>query len=209
MIPAILALVPLLAPLIPGIGRLLAGPRGEETATQVAAVVQGVAGALDRPTVAAALADPEKAGEIVLGLARLELEAETARLADVASARGQTVSLAQAGSSIAWAAPVMSAVVTVGFFACTLLLMWSDRIWDERTASQLNMLFGALIAGFSQVTSYWLGSSAGSKRSGDAVREIATQRGGQTQPTAIATTGDVKVGETTDELNARLGGLQR
>lgn len=35
------------------------------------------------------------------------------------------------------------------------------------------MLFGALIPAFGTVVQYWLGTSAGSKRSGDAVRAIA------------------------------------
>jgi uncharacterized membrane protein len=37
------------------------------------------------------------------------------------------------------------------------------------------ILFGGLSAAFSQVVAYWLGSSAGSARSGDAIRQIAQQ----------------------------------
>ena len=115
----------------------------------------------------------------------------------MASARAQTVSLAQSDSKIAWAAPVISVVIAAGFFGCVVLLFAVDRTWDERTANLLNVLFGALIPAFAQVCNYWLGSSAGSKRSGDAVRAIAS--GAAPQPVAIATTGPV----TTDDLNAR------
>lgn len=50
------------------------------------------------------------------------------------------------------------------------------------------ILFGALSAAFSQVVSYWLGSSAGSARSGDAIRAIAQQA---TTPTAGQVAGKV------------------
>lgn len=106
-------------------------------------------------------------------LERIESARESAAMADTASAREQTVALAETKSSIAWAAPVISTVIVSGFFACVALLFIIERTWDERTANLLNVLFGALIPGFSQVCNYWLGSSAGSKRAGDAVRKIA------------------------------------
>lgn len=106
-------------------------------------------------------------------LERIEYAREAAAMADTASAREQTVALAETKSSIAWAAPVISTVIVSGFFACVALLFIIERTWDERTANLLNVLFGALIPGFSQVCNYWLGSSAGSKRAGDAVRKIA------------------------------------
>lgn len=108
-----------------------------------------------------------------LELARIEAEQEKAALEDVQSARGQTVSLAQADSRIAWAPVVISSIITAGFFVCVVLLFIIEKVWDERQANLLNVLFGALVLGFGQVCNYWLGSSAGSKRAGDAVRRIA------------------------------------
>lgn len=108
-----------------------------------------------------------------LELERIDAARETAALQDAQNARQQTVSLAETGSSIAWAAPVISTVIVSGFFGCVVLLFALERSWDERTANLLNVLFGALIPGFAQVCNYWLGSSAGSKRAGDAVRTIA------------------------------------
>ena len=112
-----------------------------------------------------------------LELERIDASREQAALQDTQSARQQTVSLAESSSSIAWAAPVISTVIVSGFFACVALLFIVDRTWDERTANLLNVLFGALIPGFAQVCNYWLGSSAGSKRAGDAVRKIAEGAG--------------------------------
>lgn len=109
-------------------------------------------------------------------MAKIDQAREGAFLADTQSAREQTVALAREDSRIAWAAPIISVVIVVGFFGCVIILMFFQRNWDERTANLLNVLFGALIPGFAGVTQYWLGSSAGSKRAGDAVRKIAEQQ---------------------------------
>ncbi len=109
-------------------------------------------------------------------MARVQVEMEKAYIADTASARQQTVDLAKENSGIAWGAPVISLVITMGFFGAVYLLFFIERNWDERTANLLNVLFGALTVTFTQVANYWLGSSAGSKRAGDAVRKIAEQK---------------------------------
>ncbi|AVQ81640.1 hypothetical protein [Variovorax sp. PMC12] len=111
--------------------------------------------------------------EMQIELARIDQASDAAYLADTDSARKQTVALAQSGSGIAWAPVVISAIITVGFFICIYMLFVFERDWTERQAGLLNTLFGALILGFGQACNYWLGSSAGSKRAGDAVRKIA------------------------------------
>jgi hypothetical protein len=203
-----LALLPLALSVLPGLIDLVAGDKAGRVAGTFASAVAQVTGTDDPATAAAVLADPAKAAELRTRLAEIALETRRAELADVANARQQTVTLAQTGSGIAWAAPTISVVVVAGFFGCVAMLFVVERTWDERTANLLNVLFGALIPGFSQVCNYWLGSSAGSKRSGDAVRDIAVQRQAQQQPTAIATTGDVNIPRpdptaTADELMDR------
>lgn len=89
---------------------------------------------------------------------------QQAQLADVANARQQTVQLAQSGSKLAWAAPVISVVVAVGFFLAIVMLATVHGEVDPGRAAMINILVGALAAGFTSVTSYWLGSSAGSAR---------------------------------------------
>ena len=119
-----------------------------------------------------------KAGEqqFQLDMARIAQEGEAAALADVANARQQTVALATAGSSIAWGAPVISTIVTIGFFLCIFMVFFRGDDLPDNLTSLVNYLFGALTSGFIGVTQYWLGSSAGSKRAGDAVREIAVNQ---------------------------------
>lgn len=92
-----------------------------------------------------------------------------AQIADIQDARRQTVELAQAGSAMAWAPAVLTGLVTVGFIGLTYALLFK-QVPDSNVAM---VLFGALSAEFTRAMSYWLGSSAGSKRSGDAVRAIA------------------------------------
>jgi ABC-type multidrug transport system permease subunit len=111
-----------------------------------------------------------------LELERIDQQREAAGVEDTKSARQQTVDLAKEGSTIAWGAPVVSVMIVVGFFIAVYMLFIMERTWDERTANLLNVLFGALTVSFTSVTQYWLGSSAGSKRAGDAVRRIAEQR---------------------------------
>lgn len=106
-------------------------------------------------------------------MAQIAADSEKAYIADTDGARKQTVALAQTGSAIAWAPVVISALITVGFFACIVLLFVYERDWTERQAALLNMLFGALVIAFGQVCNYWLGSSAGSKQSADSIRKIA------------------------------------
>lgn len=167
------------APILGGlVGGAVAGPAGAALGSTAGKLIaeklgveptpQAVQEVINRdPNVAAA------AAQAVAAENGHELEALRAALADTQNARAQTIALASEGSNIAWAAPVISTIIVGGFFACVVLLFYVDRTWDERTANLMNTLFGVLAAGFIQVCNYWLGSSAGSKRAGDAVRSIA------------------------------------
>lgn len=150
--------------------KLLGSPNASEEE-----VVKAISGGLSGEQIVAL-----KQAEIdfELEMAKVDQARESAFLGDTQNARQQTVELAKAESSIAWAAPVISTVIVAGFFTCVYLLFFIQRTWDERTANLLNVLFGALIPGFSQVCNYWLGSSAGSKRASDSIRKIAEQSGG-------------------------------
>ena len=169
----LLALIPLLAPLVPKIAEWIGGDESGDVAAQVTNAVASVAGTLDPTTVAAVIADPSKAGQIATEIARIGAERErviqeqiTARIVaamqDTASARSQTVDLAKAGSLISWSAPVVSIMVLVMFSAAFTMVMLLDRSYDERTTTIVNTLMGAMTLAFGQVVNYWLGSSRGS-----------------------------------------------
>lgn len=145
--------------------KLLGNPNASE-----ADVAEALSGGLSGEQIVALR---EAENTFKLEMERIDAQRDQAALADMQNARQQTVALAQAGSGISWAPVVISTIITVGFFVCVLLLFVVNKEWDERQANLLNTLFGGLLLGFGQVCNYWLGSSAGSKRSGDAVRKLA------------------------------------
>lgn len=170
----------------PGLAAALGGPLAGAAVKVIADKVFGNPNASEAD-LATALAAGALTGEQIKALKQAEMEmqvemaridqaSEAAFLADTDSARKQTVALAQAGSGIAWAPAVISALIIGGFFTCVYMLFLVERNWDERTANLLNVLFGALTVSFTQVANYWLGSSAGSKRAGDSLRKIAEQQ---------------------------------
>lgn len=83
-----------------------------------------------------------------------------AQLADTANARSQTIEFARMGSKLQWAAPVVSLVVTVGFFFMFGLLMITKGDLDPNRAAIINILVGSLGTAFAGVINYWLGSTA-------------------------------------------------
>ena len=89
-----------------------------------------------------------------------DLAALQATLADTASARAQTVALAQKGSTIAWGAPVVSVLVLLSFGAAVLIALTTALPAGSETV--ITLVIGALTTQAGAVTNFWLGSSAGS-----------------------------------------------
>ena len=172
-----LPLIPLAISLAPEIAKWLFGPSAEKTAAAVAQVVADVTGA-DLSTgegVAAAQAalggSPELASQLRVRLAQIAADsgqaervadqaALAARFADVAGARAQTVSLAQAKSAVQWAPVVISTVVLLTFG--TVMWLALTHALPAGSETILNMLLGTLAAMATSVVAYWVGSSAGS-----------------------------------------------
>lgn len=167
-----LPLIPLAISLAPEIGKWLFGDSGEKTATAVAAVVQAVTGTSDEAAASQILSsNPSIAADLRVKLAQIAAEREkshddaaasllAAQLADIASARAQTVGLAQSHSSVQWAAPAIS-ITVLGTFG-TVMFLALTRALPSGSETLLNMLLGSLAAMATSVVSYWVGSSAGS-----------------------------------------------
>jgi hypothetical protein len=173
----------------------------EGTAQKVVQTVQAVTGATTAPEQRAALAaDPGMADDLRVQLAQIAAEraAEdnrssearlSAQIADVASARAQTVQLAQAGSGLAWGGAVVSVVVALGFFAAFGMMILAPVQLDAGRAAMLNILVGVLGGGFTTMLTYWLGSSAGSARKS----ELMAQRDPiPPNPGVVVPAGDVQ-----------------
>ncbi len=192
-----LALIPLAIQIAPTIAKWLFGDDGEKVAQQVGAVVTQVTGVADPHTdtgIAAVEAvlqgKPELAIQIQVQLAKIaadreaeanraaeaarkaELDALLTQIADTDSARKQTIALAQAGSGIAYGAPVVSALVLITFAVVMTLAFTRSLPMGSETV--LNMLLGSLAAMATSVVSYWVGSSAGSARKDAHIVQLAT-----------------------------------
>jgi hypothetical protein len=183
LLPA--ALLPAIGALAPELLRWIAGDKAGAVTGQVLDAVRSVVGADSPEAVEAAIRDPQVAAQLRIRLAEIAAEREKAerqverdellaRLADVASARSQTVALAQAGSVIAWGAPVVSVLVMVAFgVACWMVLTKSLPAGSQEIALYT---MGALQSMAAAVVAYWVGSSAGSARKDEALRAVAGQR---------------------------------
>ncbi|GLS45174.1 hypothetical protein [Methylobacterium brachythecii] len=161
---------------LPALGGLFGGPLG---GTIGGLVGKGVAAALGveatpQDVSQAIQADPS-AASVKLAQIEAETKAREGDLQDLASARNQTIQLAQAGSGIAWGAPVVSIVIGLGFFLVMFMLFFVRAEMPSSVFQLLSILFGVLATLFTQVGNYWLGSSEGSRRNGDAIRGLAQQ----------------------------------
>ena len=64
---------------------------------------------------------------------------------------------------MAWGAPAVSIIVTIGFFGILIAMMTKGADPPTNISQLINISVGALAAGFATVISFWLGSSQGSR----------------------------------------------
>ncbi len=182
--------------LLPSLTRLLVGERAGDVAATVATAVQQATGTADPAAAEARLAaDPAAAAALRLRLAEIALEAERLRmeaearqraqeleamragLADVRGARGTMLAMVRADAALSWAPATVSVVVTAGFFATIgIFLFWTPPAEHQQAYSLLNIAVGALVAGFTAVVNFWIGSSQGSRDKDATVRSLAQQQ---------------------------------
>jgi hypothetical protein len=101
--------------------------------------------------------------ELLLQSARLELEETQSYLGDVQDARRREIQVTNATGRRDWLFLALAIIVVVGFF--TLVMMAVIGSFNGKTFATngaINQLFGALVAGFTMVLSYFFGSSKGS-----------------------------------------------
>jgi hypothetical protein len=181
-----LPLIGLAATYLPDLIRLIAGDKAGTVAAAVSQTVTDITKTADPTEALKTLqSDAAAASELRARLAQIALDAQKAQndaadqvrqaelatlqagLGDTRDARGSLVALVQGHSDIAWGAPVVSVVVTTGFFAIlALLVFYSDAITADAGATVtqiLNISVGTLATGFATVINFWLGSSQGSR----------------------------------------------
>jgi hypothetical protein len=98
-----------------------------------------------------------------------ELGEIQARLFDTQNARAATADLVHAGSILAWGAPIVTIFVLVIFAAVTATVLVRGLPPGDQTVmiGLVELLKQLAVA----CVFYWVGSSSGSKRQGDALRD--------------------------------------
>lgn len=168
-----LALLPLLLQLAgsygPTLTKMLLGQKAGDVVGTIVKVAKEVFGSDDPAEINNMAKSNPDLVSFYIERVKAETEQYKAALLDVADAREQTVTLVQAGSVIAWGAPTVSIIVTLGFVTVLLVWMMHPPSSDPLTLTVLNILVGALGSSFTSVVSYWLGSSMGSKQKDDVI----------------------------------------
>ncbi len=170
------------------LGGLIGGPAGAAIAPVIIGALADALGADKTPeAVTKAITDnPDLAGPVVQ---RVEANQAAAfrelelRLSDVQNARAQTIQLVQAGSAMAWGAPVVSVIILTGFIGLSFLAMKPESAGIR--ADVALYLLGAWQSLATAVVVYWVGSSAGSAAKDQRLAQIETTTAGQIAGKAI------------------------
>lgn len=178
----------------PIIGTAIGGPIGGVIGSSLGTILANALGVPDTPAaVEAAIQNtPPDLLQAKLSAAESEASAKWPALADAvkaieegktarfesgtkdnADARDTNLDLVRVGSPIQWAPVVVSILIVIGYFAIIYVLLARPFAkLDDNFKDILLFMFGALQVSFIQVTSYWLGSSAGSAQKDNALRDI-------------------------------------
>jgi hypothetical protein len=171
--------LPLLLGLAPTVASWILGDKTGAAVTKITGIAQDLLGTSDAAGIERAIAaDPNLALQFKMAMIQAEADARRqefdtlqAQLADVQNARNQTVKLAEAGSVIAWGAPIISILITVGFFAMLYVVIRQEI--PESSQTLANIMLGSLGTSFTAVVGYWVGSSAGSAQKTNTLEKLA------------------------------------
>ncbi len=177
--------LPLLLGLAPTVASWIMGDRTGAAVAKVSGIAQEILGASDTAGIERAIAaDPNLALQFRMAVIQAEADARRqefdtlqAELADVASARSQTVELARAGSAIAWGAVAVSLLVTAAFMAALWFVVRQEIPAASREIAYI--LLGTLGAKFGDIVAYWVGSSSGSAQKSAALEKAVATGGGR------------------------------
>ena len=103
-------------------------------------------------------------------LERIALEREVAYLQDKQDARKRQVEVTKATGKTDVNLYVLAWLTIAGFFSCLGIVMTVDMPTNDVAKTAIAMLFGAMIAGYKEVLSYFFGSS---KSSSDKTKMLA------------------------------------
>lgn len=129
-------------------------------------------------------------------------------LEQTAGARSLQMDLVKAGNPLQWAPAAVSIIVTLLFAGALLLMLFYEppvlkEGQTDRFKELINICIGALVAGFSTVISYWLGSSLGSRE-----KDTSSQRMQAAQAVQAAQTSQ-KIDDVARQVRASEEARQR
>ncbi|WP_422034746.1 hypothetical protein [Reyranella sp.] len=177
--------LPLLLGLAPTVASWIMGDKTGAAVSKVTGIAREILGTDDATGIERAIAaDPNLALQFKMAVIQAEADArrqefETlqAQLADVQSARNQTVELAKAGSAIAWGAVAVSLLVTAAFMTALWFVVRQEIPAASREIAYI--LLGTLGAKFGDIVAYWVGSSSGSAQKSAALEKAVAMGGGR------------------------------
>jgi len=175
-------LVPLLLGIAPTVASWILGDKTGAAVERVTGIARDILGTDDASGIEAAIArDPNAALQFKMAIIQAEADARRheheevlARLADIQSARNQTVKLAEARSPIAYGAVVVSTIVLLGFAVMLWLVIREEVPANQR--DMVTLLLGTLAGMASSVVAYWVGSPSGSAQKNAALERVLGQR---------------------------------
>lgn len=169
----LLALVPLVLQVLPKLAPLFGTPLTGGILDEAGQVAKEIFGTTDAAQIQLQVEQDKNQLEEF----RIRMEAATkeeqAFFQDVQSARAQTMALAQVRSPIAYGAPIMSGVVTIGFIVVLTLFVSYALQLDAYQQSVVTILIGYLGAAFQQAVNYWLGTTRQSREKDTVLASLA------------------------------------
>lgn len=155
-----------LAQLAPMVAGWFAGPKAQDNAQKVVDIAQRVLpGTAPDQLTEALKANPDKLLEFQKAVAAEHTEVMKAVLADIQDARGTMTKLAGMGSSLAWGAAIVSALV-IGANVLATYLVFTTTV-PKGQGDLAYLIVGQLLGMASTVVAFWLGSSMSSVQKTD------------------------------------------
>ena len=193
-----LPLIGLATTLVPELIRLIGGDKTNSLAAKVSDIATAVVGTQDETKARATLVDPAVAAQLQTRLAEIALDAHKAQaqadsdqrqaeldrlkttLADTTNARSLLTNLADKANPIAWAAPVVSIIIGIGFFVVMGMAIFGGKFITNDNSNIVYTLVGTMATGFATTISFWLGSSQGSRDKDATVKQMQLSHAAQT-----------------------------
>ena len=153
----------------PMVGTVIGGPFGA-AAGGVVSMVASALGVEETPDAVMKAIETDPQAAITLRqiestekvrLQELVIEGDKAYLADTQSARARQIAITKATGKIDINLYLLAWTIVAGFFGLCAVLIFVTL--PESSSQVVFMLFGGLVAGFTQVISYFFGSSKSSK----------------------------------------------